>query len=202
MAGILRVRQDVEDRREVERNPDGLELRRERAREPLGQRVVATATERHHRRPDGERRLEPRHPPAFLIDAHPERQLLRQRLRLARDLGDLIGSDDVAREENDATEIELTRERSEIRRDGIAGEPGNRELADVTTNVAKGHVLLIIATDHTDHTDARILRPPGNAARSSEARFCDRRASRNVTQSVKHAQTAFLRDPYHEIRAL
>ncbi len=35
---ILRVREDVEDRRVVERNPDGLELRRQRAREPLGQR--------------------------------------------------------------------------------------------------------------------------------------------------------------------
>ena len=39
--------------------------------------------------------------PAFLIDAHPERQLPRQRLRLARDFGDLIRSHDVAREEND-----------------------------------------------------------------------------------------------------
>ena len=97
--------------RVVERDPDGLELRRERARKPLGQRLVAAASERHHRRPHGERRLQPRDAAAFLIDADPERQLLRERLRLARDLGDLIGRHDVAREEDDAAEIELARER-------------------------------------------------------------------------------------------
>ena len=87
-------------------------------------------------------RLEPRDPAAFLIDAHPERQLPGERLRVARDIGHLIGRHDVAREENDPAEIELPREQSEIRRNGIAGEPGNRELTDVTTNVATGTCLV------------------------------------------------------------
>ena len=89
--GILRVGEDVEDGRVVERDPDRLELGGEGAREALGERLVAAAAERHHRRPLGERRLEPRDPAALLIDAHPQRQLVRERLRLARDLGHLIG---------------------------------------------------------------------------------------------------------------
>ena len=57
----------------------------------------------------------------------------------------------------------------------------------MTTNVAKGHVLLIIATDNTDHTDHAQHESgwSGNAARSSEVRFCDRGAARNFTQSLK-----------------
>ena len=99
--GILRVGEDVEDRRVVERDADRLELGGQGPREALGERVVAAAAERHHRRPHGERRLQPRDPAALLIDAHPQRQLVRQRLRLARDLGHLIRRHDVAREQDD-----------------------------------------------------------------------------------------------------
>ena len=146
--------------------PTALQLGGERPREPLGERLVAAAPERQHRRPHRERRLQSRDPPALLVDAHPKRQLLRERLRVARHLGHLIRGHDVAREENDPAEIELARERPEVRRDGIAGEPGNRELADVTTNVAKRHVLLIIA-------NLGVVAP-------------ERRHNRNVTQSPQH----------------
>jgi hypothetical protein len=71
---VLRIGVDVEDRRVVEGDADRLQLGGQRAREPLGQRVVAAPPERRHRRPLGERRLQPRDPPAFLIDRHPERQ--------------------------------------------------------------------------------------------------------------------------------
>ena len=49
--GILGVGEDVEDGREVERDPDRLELAGEGAREALGERLVAAAAEGHHRRP-------------------------------------------------------------------------------------------------------------------------------------------------------
>ena len=52
---ILRVGENVEHRRVVERDPDRLELGGERAREPFGERLVAAPSERHHRRPLGER---------------------------------------------------------------------------------------------------------------------------------------------------
>ena len=68
---VLRVRVDVEHRRVVERDADRPQLGGERAREPLGQRDVAAAAERRHRRPLGERRLQPRDAAALLIDAAP-----------------------------------------------------------------------------------------------------------------------------------
>ncbi len=125
--------------------PDRLELGGECARKASGQRLVAASSERHHRRPDGKWRFQPRHSSAFLIDADPQWQFLRERLRLARDLRHLFGLDDVAGEEDDAAEIELARESAQIRRDGVAGKPCNRELTDVTTNLAKRHASMIIA---------------------------------------------------------
>ena len=61
--------------------------------------------------------FKPRDPAALLIDADPQRQLLRERLRLARDLGDLLRLLDVAREEDDPAEIELPRQRRAARRE-------------------------------------------------------------------------------------
>ena len=66
--GVLRVREDVEHGRVVEGYADSLQLRGERLRESLGERDVPAAAQRRHRRPLGERRLEPRHAAAFLID--------------------------------------------------------------------------------------------------------------------------------------
>ncbi len=82
ITGFFGIGVDVEHRRVVERDADGLQLRRQRAREPLGQRDVAAAPERRHRRPLGERRLQPRDAAAFLIDADPERQIRHEPRRL------------------------------------------------------------------------------------------------------------------------
>ncbi len=108
-------------------------------REALGQLLVAAAPERQHRRPHGERRLEPRDPPALLIDADPQRQLLRQRLRLPRHLGHLIRLLDVAREEDDAAEVELARERSHLGGNLVTAEARDRQLTDVSTNLSRDH---------------------------------------------------------------
>ena len=62
-----------------------------------------------------------------------------QRLRLAREVGDLLGLVDVAGEEDHAAEIELAGERLELRRDRVAGEAGDRQLTDVPSNVAWKH---------------------------------------------------------------
>ena len=53
--GVRRVREDVEDRRVVQRDPDRRELGRQGQREPLRQALVATPAERHHWRPHRER---------------------------------------------------------------------------------------------------------------------------------------------------
>ena len=146
---VLRVGMDVEHRRVVERNPDGLELRRERARKPRRKGFVAAPSQRLHRRPHRKWRLQPGDAATFLVHAHPQRQLLRERLCFPGQLRDLIGRDHVTREEDDAAEIELASERAKIGRNRISGKPGDGELPDVTTNVAKGHVPEIIATDCT-----------------------------------------------------
>ena len=138
---VLRVRMDVEHRREVERNPDGLELRRQRARKPRRQRLVAAPSQRLHRRPHRKWRLQPGDAAALLVHAHPQRQLLRERLRFPGQLRHLIGRDHVAREEDDAAEIELAGERAKIGGNRITGKPGDRELPDVTADVAERHVL-------------------------------------------------------------
>ena len=80
--------------------------------------------------------LQPRDAAAFLIDAHPERQLGRQRLHVVRQLGHLLGRLDVAREEDDAAERELARERSHLGSDGRAGQAADQQLTDVATDGA------------------------------------------------------------------
>ena len=54
--------------------------------------------------------LQPRDPSAFLIGADPQRKLVGELLRLAREIRDLLRRVDVAREEDDAAKVELTRE--------------------------------------------------------------------------------------------
>ena len=117
MTGFFGIRVDVEHRRVVERDPDRFQLGGQRPREPLGQRDVAAPAERRHRRPLGERRLQPRDAAAFLIDADPRRQLRHQPGRLVGELGDLLGLGDVARKEDDAAETELARKRFELDRE-------------------------------------------------------------------------------------
>ena len=105
---------DVEHRRVVERDADRLQLRGQRPGEPLGQADVAAPAEARHRRPLGERRLQPRDAAAFLIDAHPERQIRHEPGRLVAQLRHLLRLCDVPREENHAAEPELARERPEL----------------------------------------------------------------------------------------
>ncbi len=107
--------------------PTAFSSDRERPGEALGQRLVAAAPEREHRRPDRERRLQTGDAAALLVDADPERQLVGKRLRVARDLRHLLGCDDVAGEEDDAAEIELTCERAQVGRNGRA--PANPAIA-------------------------------------------------------------------------
>jgi hypothetical protein len=143
---VLRVGVHVEDRRVVERDADRVQFGRERLGEPLGQLLVvrlADPAERGHRRPLRERTAEPRHTAAFLIDADPERKLGGERLRLARQIGDLLRRLDVAREEDHAAEIELAGEGAHLGRHRVPLESNDRELANVTSDVT--HAIPIIA---------------------------------------------------------
>ena len=107
---VLRIGVDVEHRRVVERDADGLQLRRERRANRSASVSSPLRAERGHRRPLGERRLQPRDAAAFLVDADPQRQLAREHCD-SRDIRHLLGLVDVAREEDDAAEVELPRER-------------------------------------------------------------------------------------------
>ena len=99
---IPRIRENVQHRRVVERDADGLQLRRERAGESLGQAHVAAPAQGRHRGPLGEGRLETCDTAAFLIDADPKRQLRDQSSRVVAQLGDLFRLPCIACEENDA----------------------------------------------------------------------------------------------------
>ena len=92
---------------------------------------VAAAPERRHRRPFGERRLEPRDAAALLVDADPQRQIGHQARRFAAQLGDLFRLGDVAREEDDAAEPELARERLHLCRQRMSVEPSDEQLTDL-----------------------------------------------------------------------
>ena len=140
MTGLLRIGVNVEDRRVVERDSHGLEFGSQGLREPLSQALVTTAAQCDHRRPQRERRAQPRHSPTLLIDAHPQWQAvvgMYQRLRFARQVGNLVRRFDVAREQDDSAEIELTRQRLEVRWNRMARKSGYGKLTDVTTNVSK-----------------------------------------------------------------
>ena len=123
----------------VERDPHGLQLGRERPGEPLGQRDLAAAPEGNHRRPHGERRFQARDAPAFLIDTDPERDLPGERLRFPRELGDLLRAFHVAREQNDAAQVELARQALHLGRDRMAVEPDERELPRMAAQIPQRH---------------------------------------------------------------
>ena len=133
MTGLRRVRVDVEHRSVVQGHADGPEFRRQRPGEALHQADVSAAAQGGHGRPLGERRLQPGHAPAFLVDADPERDVGHQPGRLVRQLGDLPGLGDVPRKEDDAAQAELPGERAQFDRELKAIEPGHQEPADLTT---------------------------------------------------------------------
>ena len=140
MTGFLRIGVDVEHRRVVERDADGGELARERAAESFGQRLGAGAAEHRHRRPARERLLQPRDAAALLVDADPRRHRAPERLDLSGELGDLLRRLDVAAEENRAAEIELARQRAQLRRDRRSREAADQQLADLTSG-GRRHVV-------------------------------------------------------------
>ena len=128
---VLRIRMDVEHRRIVERDADRRELQPQRAGKPRGKRRIAASAERRHRWPLGEGSFEARDAPAFLIDAHPERQVGHEPRRFVGHLGDLLRLCDVSREENDAAETRVARDRLELRGNLLSVEAGNQQLTDL-----------------------------------------------------------------------
>ena len=138
---VVHVRQHIENGSVVERNADRAELHGQRLGKPLGEPVARRARppERNHRRPFGERPLQPRHASALLVHADPQRNLRGQLLRFARHIRDLIGGFNVPREEDHAAEIELTRKCAHVGMNAVAIEPDNRKLPDVTAKIAQRH---------------------------------------------------------------
>ena len=136
---VLGVGVNIENGCVVERDADRLQLARERHGKPPCQLLVGAAAERHHWRPLGERGLQPRDPPALLVDTHPQRQFRCEILRLPRELSDLFGRLDVARKEDHPAEIELTRECFQILRDRVAREACDRQLTGVFPKIPNGH---------------------------------------------------------------
>ena len=140
---VAGIRMDVEDWCVVQRDPYRLQLGRQRLRKSLGQALVSAAPERDHRRPQRERRTQPRDTPALLVHAHPQRQLSSQRLRFTRDICDLVGRFDVPREQNNPAEVELSCEGFEIGGERMTRKSSNRELTNMTTNVLQRHTKII-----------------------------------------------------------
>ena len=139
--GILRVGVDVQDGRVVQRDADALQLHRERPGESFGQRHVAAPPERRHRRPLGKRRFQPRDAPAFLIDGDPHGEIRHQPCGIERQLGDLLGLGDVSREQDDAAQPELLRQRPKLSRNLLPVESGYQQLTNLTPQRAWRHHL-------------------------------------------------------------
>ena len=133
---VLRVREDVEDRSEVERHAYGPQLGREGAGKTAREVLVLRPAQREHRRPLGERTLESRDPPPFLIDAHPGRRIAHELAGLGGDLGHLLGSLHVAREEDHAAQRELSGDGAQLDREGRAVESCDEQLTDAMTDGA------------------------------------------------------------------
>ena len=145
MTGLFRIRVNIEDRRVVERDADRLQLRGQRRRKPRRHRRVPAATQHRHRRPFGKRLPQASHPSTLLVDADPEWHLGCQRLHVTGKLGDLLRRLDVAREQDDASELKLTRERPQLDGDSRPRHAANQQLADVAAN-AQRHSTIIWAT--------------------------------------------------------
>ena len=86
------IREHVEDRRVVHGIPTACSSAARALAKRLGQLLAASAgaAKRDHGRPLGERALQSRDATALPIDAHPQRQFGRQRLRFARQLRHLL----------------------------------------------------------------------------------------------------------------
>ena len=120
--------------------PTALQLRGQRAREALGQLHVAAAAERRHRRPLGERRLQPRDAAAFLIDADPQRQVGRQPAP-PRDDSSATCSGSAMLRANRITPPSPNSRASDRSSTGnlLPVEAGDQQLADLTAKRARRH---------------------------------------------------------------
>jgi hypothetical protein len=134
---------DIEDRSVIQRDPDSRQFCRQRPCKLSGQRRIVTPAEHRHRRPLGERRPEPRHAPAFLIDSDPGRQLDAESSQVERQLGHLPRRLDVAQpsKERDPAEIELAGEGTKF--DWYIGsvKAAYQELADPAAKRLRRHDL-------------------------------------------------------------
>lgn len=135
--GILGIGMNVEDRRKIEGDPDGPQFDGERAGKILGEAIVAALPQRAHRGPFGEGTPQPRDASALLIDRHPQRRLTREPLQIVHELGHLLGRLDVAREQDDPADVELARERLQLRRHDRTVEAHHRELTDLTMKMTR-----------------------------------------------------------------
>ena len=101
---------------------------------------VAAPAERRHRRPLGERRLQPRDAPALLVDADPGGHRGAAGDASTTELRHLLGLVDVAGEEDDAAEAELARERPQLDRESARpSKAGDQQLTDLTAQRARRH---------------------------------------------------------------
>src|SRR5262249_2421778 len=123
---------------------DRAQLGGKRTRKPLGESIVAAAAEREHRRPLGERPLQSRDPAAFLIDADPERPVLRQGCDLPGQLGHLTRVRDVSGEVDDTGKIERCGEPTKVAWNAFSAEADDREPADMASKLPKRHPAAII----------------------------------------------------------
>ena len=141
---VLRIRMDIEHGGIVERDANRRELQSQRTGKPPGQRRIAASAERRHRRPLGEGSFEARDAPAFLIDAHPERQIGHEPRRFEGHLGELLRLCDISREKNDAAETRVACDRLELRGDLLAVEAGNQQLTDLPAERGGRHGVRIL----------------------------------------------------------
>ena len=141
--GVLRVCVNIEHRRVVERDPHGRQFGGQRTSELPGERGIVAPPQHRHRRPLGERRPQPRHAAAFLIDADPAWLFSAEGPQVERQLCDLLGRFDVvqAPEEGNAPEIELASQRAQLDGDEGAREAADEQLSDAAAKRLRRHDL-------------------------------------------------------------
>ena len=132
---ILRVGMDVEDGRVIERDADRLQLRRQRR----GERAASAGSPLRPSMAIGGHsvngaRSRATRPPSWSTLTQSGNSAASV-LRVARELGHLLGRFDVAAKQDDAAELKLARQRSAAP-EGIvvAGKAADQQLADVTAN--------------------------------------------------------------------
>ena len=132
---VARVRMNIEDGSVIERNANRAQLTRHRLRKPNSEPLVIGAPKDGHWRPLRKRCAQSRDATTLLIDGHPCRPLQSKMPRFVRQLGNLLGRRNVAGEERNPSQIELARERSQLRWNALPIEASDEQLSDVSANV-------------------------------------------------------------------